>query len=130
MVKKRLTEEELEELYAPDTFRFKFMCTHCTTIDEVIETLKSTTTLFEKMKALGCTIGGGIEDDYLEIVRHCHKCNGELMSLATGDTVGDAFYCDKCHETFVRCQSCDHLAYEGDKKCAHCREPLTIKVVL
>jgi hypothetical protein len=129
MAKKRLTEEELEELYAPDTFRFKFMCTHCTTIDEVIETLKSNTALFEKMKALG-TIGGGIQDDYLEIVRHCHKCNGNLLSLAANDTIGNVFYCDHCDKILVRCRACDHLAYEGDKKCAHCRKPLDTKVVL
>jgi len=38
----------------PEVFRFKWICSECKTIDDVIETLKGITAYFEELKKKGC----------------------------------------------------------------------------
>ena len=51
----------------PMIYRFKWLCADCETIDQVISRLEDTLGYFRQLKADGYEIGGGIEDDYMEI---------------------------------------------------------------
>lgn len=51
----------------PDTFRFKFLCIDCKTIDDVIATLLDTLAYFQQLREKGFYVDGPIGDDYMEI---------------------------------------------------------------
>jgi len=52
----------------PDIFRFKFLCTGCERIEDVIGVLEGTLERFKGFKERGYTIGGGITDDYMHLI--------------------------------------------------------------
>jgi hypothetical protein len=122
-------ESELDEdLVVPEFYRFKWMCAGCVTIDDVISTLKNTTAYFERLKSLGCTIGGGINDDYMEICRACVKCKKDVVSLGNAGRIGEVYYCEKCQDVFLLCSSCDWLNPAKSKKCVKCGKKISVKL--
>ena len=59
---------EGEKTTEPELYRFKWICADCKNIDDIIKRLEDVTVDFKKMKKKGYTIGGSIEDDYMEII--------------------------------------------------------------
>ncbi|MFQ5831223.1 MAG: hypothetical protein ACE5H4_00780 [Candidatus Thorarchaeota archaeon] len=63
-----LTMEECQCLSCfPRIHRFKWICAECKTIDDVIDTLTGYAEYFRQLKGEGWTIGGPVEDDYMEL---------------------------------------------------------------
>lgn len=62
-------DEELAGEPLDDTFRFKFLCVECKTIDDVLKQLDRAKQYFQDKKNEGYVIGGGIEDDYMQLIK-------------------------------------------------------------